>query len=187
MMYGAMTYTGSQHNAEHLGTKINLSGQENTPLGWNRLTMRWREATLNVKFWELSRREEDGGIEAVIKAAKRWLYHIIPALPLSSLTTLPLFQPSFHLCAAFKTCQLTFQRTGWTSWCLCGGLPLGLCVALSLDGHMGSCLCLSAQPRHSHCSQCHCVFNVYAFGFFSLYVSKQWPVSTLSKAFIGVI
>ena len=103
--------------------------------------------------------------EAVIKAAKLWLYHIIPALPLSSLTTLPLFQLSFHLSAAFKTCQLTFQRAGWTSWCLCGGLPLGLCVALSADRHMGSCLCLLAHFCHSHSSHCLCVFNVYAFYF----------------------
>lgn len=116
--------------------------------------------TNNIKIW--------GGSDsrvAVIKEAMLCLYHIIPALPLSSLTTLPLFQPSFHLCAAFKTCQLTFQRAGWTSWCLCGGLPLGLCVALSVDRHMGSRLCLPAHFCHSHSSHAS-LCNVYAFHFF---------------------
>lgn len=127
--------------------------------------MRRVEIILNIKIWGFYRQER----EAVIKAAKLWLYHIIPALPLSSLTTLPLFQPSFHLCAAFKTCQLTFQRAGWTSWCLCGGLPLGLCVALSVDRHMGSCLCLPAHFCHSHSSNSLCVFNVYAFHFFQFF------------------
>lgn len=53
--------------------------------------------------------------EALIKAATLWIYHIIPVLLLSSLTMLPLFEPSFHPYAAFKTCQLTFQLAGWTS------------------------------------------------------------------------
>lgn len=124
--------------------------------------------SLDIKIWRLSGRRE-----AVIKAVKLWLYHIIPALPLSSLTTLPLFQPSFHLCAAFKTCQLTFQRAGWTSWCLCGGLPMGLCVALSVDRHMGSCLCLPAHFCQSHSSRCPCVFNIDAFHFFHLSFSHE--------------
>lgn len=110
----------------------------------------------------------------MIKAAKLWLHHIIHALPLSSLSTLPLFQASFHLCAAFKACQLTFQRAGWTSRCLCGGLPLGLCVALSVDRHMGSCLCLPGHFCHFHSSHCLYMFNVYAFHFSFFSFFKAW-------------
>ncbi len=130
--------------------------------------MRTLEIILNIKIWGLTGRRG-----ALIKAPKLWLYHIIPALPLSSLTTLPLFQPSFHLCAAFKTCQLTFQRAGWTSRCLCGGLPLGLCVALSADRHMGSCLCLPEHFCHSHISRCLCVFLMFMYFAFS----PHFPVS----------
>lgn len=109
----------------------------------------------------------------MIKAGRLWLYHIIPALPLSTLTTLPLFKPSFHLRAAFKTCQLTFQLAGRTSWCLCGGLLSGLCVALSADGHTGSWLCLPAHLCHSQLASPRCRLMFMHFAFF---VRRQAPV-----------
>lgn len=45
-------------------------------------------------------------------------YHITPALPLVSRAATLLFPGAFHLRAAFKTRQLTFQLAGRTSWCL---------------------------------------------------------------------
>lgn len=68
-----------------------------------------------------------------------WPPSSCPAWPRS-----PLWRASFHPPAAFKTRQLTFQPAGWTSRCLCGGLPSGLCAALSVDGHTGSSLSASA-------------------------------------------
>lgn len=135
---------------------MRLSKQRSDPPEWS---TRRVELILNIKI-----RAFQAGERLWLNAAKLWLYHIILALPLSSLTTLSLFQPSFHLSVPFKTCQLTFQHAAWTSWCLCGGLPLGLCVALSVDRHMGSCLCL---PAHFWLKALIAsVFNVYAFHFF---------------------
>lgn len=106
-----------------------------------------------------------------LKQQHSWLYHIIPALLVSNLTTLPLFEPSFHLPAAFKTCQLTFQAAGWTSWCLCGGLPSGLCVALSADRHTGSSL--SANTFLSLAVLTACVRLMFLH--FTFLLSQQWP------------
>lgn len=147
-----------------------LHGMNLSLLIWAILIRKNRILSIKISSLYSRASEEDRRRATVIKAAKRWLYHIIPALLLYSLTTLPLFQPSFHLSAAFKTCQLTFQRAGWTSWCLCGGLPVGLCVALSVDRHMGCCLCVLENFCHSHCSHCQRAFNVYAFHFFSLFL-----------------
>lgn len=120
-----------------------------------------------------------GWREAAMKAARLRLYHIIPALLVSKPTTLPLSKASFHLPAAFKTCQLTFQPAGWTSWCLCGGLPSGLCVALSVDRRTGSAL--SANTFLSLAVLSACVRRMFLR--FTFLMRQRWPVWT-AKIFI---
>lgn len=53
-----------------------------------------------------------------------------------------------------KTRQLTFQRAGRTSWCLCGGHPWGFCVACCVDSHTGSSLSANTFLSLSVLSAC---------------------------------